>query len=250
MRNPGDPRLRFGALSSEDVAALDRAAAECGVGVLQLMEVAGWQVARFVWRQTGSSPSDLLVVAGRGHNGGDGLVAARHLATWGCRVRGFLLADPARVEGVVGANVDAARACGVELTISSDTGGLGLLLQDARHVIDALLGTGAGGDPREPQASAIQALNRSGATVLSVDVPSGLDATSGRVPAACVRARATCTLTAMKAGLWQAAARAAAGEVTLAPIAMPASAWARAGLEPPSAARGGGLTPVPSLTPP
>jgi NAD(P)H-hydrate epimerase len=232
------------------VAALDRAAGECGVDVLQLMEVAGWQVARFVWRQMRSSPSDLLVVAGRGNNGGDGLVAARHLATWGCAVRCFLLADPDRVEGVVARHVDAARSCGVEFAISSDPAGVDRLLANARHVIDALLGTGASGDPREPQASVIRALNGSGSNVLSVDVPSGLDASTGRVPVPCVRARATCTLTAMKAGLWEGDARAAAGAITLAPIAMPVSAWQRAALEPPPAARGGGLSPVPSLTPP
>ena len=76
----------LGELTSEDVARLDAAAAECGVSTLQLMEIAGWQVARCAWRHLGR-PSGVGVVAGYGNNGGDGLVAARHLATWGCAVR-------------------------------------------------------------------------------------------------------------------------------------------------------------------
>jgi NAD(P)H-hydrate epimerase len=77
--------------------------------------------------------------------------------------------------------------------------------------------------------------------VLAVDVPSGLDATTGTPYQPCVRARATCTLTAMKGGLWTSPGRAQAGTIYVADIGMPVSAWRGAGLEAPAGVRGGGL---------
>lgn len=241
---------RFGALSSEQVADLDRAAIDCGVTVMQLMEVAGWQVARCAWVQLREQPADVLVVAGRGNNGGDGLVAARHLATWGCAVRAHVLSDPDRVTGLVDEHLRSAQACGVEASVSEDVDELSTQLHSAAIVLDGLLGTGLSADPREPQASAIRALNATGMRVFSIDVPSGLDATTGRVPAACVRANLTCTLAAMKTGLWAPSARAVAGSIVVADIGMPRAAWERCGLTPPAGVRGGGLSPLPSVTSP
>jgi hydroxyethylthiazole kinase-like uncharacterized protein yjeF len=245
-----DLQRRFGALTSEQVAALDRAAVECGVTVVQLMEIAGWQVARCAWHAIGNKPAPILVVAGRGNNGGDGLVAVRHLATWGCQVRAHVLAEPARISGLVAEHFMAARACGAEVWASEDVDELSTQLHSAALVLDGLLGTGLRADPREPQASAIRALNATGLRVLSIDVPSGLDATTGRVPSACVRAQITCSLAAMKAGLWAPAARAVAGSIVVGDIGMPRAAWERGGLNQPEDVHGGGLVPVPSLTPP
>jgi ADP-dependent NAD(P)H-hydrate dehydratase / NAD(P)H-hydrate epimerase len=108
-------------------------------------------------------------------------------------------------------------------------------------VIDALLGTGLGSAPREPQARAIRALNESGIPVLSVDLPSGLDATTGEAFDPTVRAALTCTLTAMKRGLRRGDAAAYAGEVWVADIGMPATAWLDAGLLRPLLVTGGEL---------
>jgi NAD(P)H-hydrate epimerase len=127
---------------------------------------------------------------------------------------------------------------------------IAMLVASAIAVLDGLLGTGLSADPREPQASAIRALNATGMRVFSIDVPSGLDATTGRVPAACVRANLTCTLAAMKTGLWAPSARAVAGSIVVADIGMPRAAWERCGLTPPAEVRGGGLSPLPSVTSP
>ena len=78
---------RLGSLRPADVAALDAAAVASGVEVIQLMEVAGWQVARCALAVLGRRGRSVAVVAGRGNNGGDALVAARHLAAWGLEVR-------------------------------------------------------------------------------------------------------------------------------------------------------------------
>lgn len=214
------PRDRFGGLTAEQVARLDAAAIAGGVSTLQLMEIAGWQVARCAWRMLGFAPASVAVVAGHGNNGGDGRVAARHLDTWGCSVT----------------VIEAAMA-----PSQADLAGAAL-------VIDALLGTGLRSAPREPQAAAIRSINAARAPVLSIDVPSGLDATTGEAFDPCVRATLTCTLGAMKAGLWTGDAAACAGAIWVADIGMPAAAYQRCGLRQPPEPRGGELVPVTSAT--
>lgn len=230
----------LGELTSEDVARLDAAAAECGVSTLQLMEIAGWQVARCAWRHLGR-PAGVGVVAGYGNNGGDGLVAARHLATWGCAVRALVLGDEARVTGVVRDHVVSARSCGVDVEVGADPATVRSVVRGAELMIDAILGTGLRSAPREPQASAIRALNESGIPVLSVDVPSGLDATTGEAFDPTIHAALTCTLTAMKRGLQGGDGASHAGAIWVADIGMPATAWLRAGLDRPPGIAGGEL---------
>jgi NAD(P)H-hydrate epimerase len=237
--SPESPEA-LGDLTSEQVARLDAAASACGVSTLQLMEVAGWQVARCAWRHLGGVAA-VGVVAGYGNNGGDGLVAARQLATWGCAVRVLVLGDEARVTGVVRDHVVSARKCGVDVVVSADPAAARRVISQAALTVDAILGTGLRNAPREPQASAIRALNDSPAAVLSVDVPSGLDATTGEAYDPTVRAALTCTLTAMKQGLRRGDCATHAGAVWVADIGMPATAWLRAGLVRPSRVTGGEL---------
>jgi NAD(P)H-hydrate epimerase len=111
-------------------------------------------------------------------------------------------------------------------------------LEEAAIVVDALLGTGLREPPRPAHAEVIAALR---GTVLSVDVPSGLDTGSGTAPGVAVRAHTTCTLAAMKRGLWSAAALVYTGEIVVADIGMPMQAWERCGLTAPTSLRGGRL---------
>lgn len=235
-----DDAARFGALSSEDVAALDRAAVEHGVSVVQLMEIAGWQVARCAWRMLHHAPGRVAVVAGRGNNGGDGLVAARHLAAWGCSVHAVVIADGRKqLREIVATHLAAAQSSGVHTGFATDPPAVRDAMRGSALVIDALLGTGLRGAPREHDASAIVAMEHT--HLLSVDVPSGLDATTGEAHQPCVRAAATCTLTAMKRGLWTATGRAHSGTLVVADIGMPVAAWRAAGLQAPHGVRGGDL---------
>jgi NAD(P)H-hydrate epimerase len=239
-------RRAYGSLTSEQQSALDRAAAALGVGVLQLMEIAGWQVARWLYAAVAGRPATILVVAGHGNNGGDGLVAARHLLTWGCPVAVALVADPERLGEPAALHLRAVRALGAAVDTVPDGRLPSALLDSAEIVVDALLGTGVRGDPRPPQAEAIARLPA--ARTHAIDVPSGLDATTGTPGTPTVLAARTCTLTAMKAGLWTAPGRHHAGEITVADIAMPAAAWAAAGLTPPALVRGGELLTIPTDT--
>jgi len=236
-----DDTRALGDLTSDHVARLDAAAVECGVATMQLMEIAGWQVARCAWRRLGQ-PAGVRVVAGHGNNGGDGLVAARHLSTWGCAVRVLVLGDEAHITGVVRDHVTSARRCGVDVTVDGDPEAVRRLVDaEAELVVDAILGTGLRSAPREPQAGAIRALNESRVPILAVDVPSGLDATTGDAFDPTVVAALTCTLTAMKRGLRQGDGVRHAGDVWVADIGMPAAAWLRAGLERPARVTGGEL---------
>jgi hydroxyethylthiazole kinase-like uncharacterized protein yjeF len=234
------PDDSLGDLSSEDVARLDSAAADCGVSTLQLMEIAGWQVARCAWQRLGGATA-VSVIAGYGNNGGDGLVAARHLATWGCGVRVLVLATESRVTGIVAGHVLSARACGADVAVDADPSAVHAVVARSELILDALLGTGLRSAPREPQAGAIRAINESGIPVLSVDVPSGLDATTGEAFDPTVRATLTCTLTAMKRGLRRGDGPRQAGEIWVADIGMPAAAWRQAGISQPAGVMGGEL---------
>jgi len=235
-----DDTARFGALSSEDVAALDRAATEHGVSVVQLMEIAGWQVARCAWRMLHHAPGRVAVVAGRGNNGGDGLVAARHLAAWGCNVHAVVVASGRKeLREIVATHLAAAESSGVHTGFATAAPAVRDAMRGSALVVDALLGTGLRGAPREHDANAIVAMEHT--HLLSVDVPSGLDATTGEAHQPCVRAAATCTLTAMKQGLWTATGRAHAGTLVVADIGMPVAAWRAAGLQAPHGVRGGDL---------
>jgi len=161
-------------LSSDQVRRIDRLAAErFAIPVSWLMEAAGWQVAR-------RCQARAYVVCGRGNNGGDGLAAARHLHRWG-RLAGVACTDAGALSGPAAEQAAALRALGIEVRPEPDFG-------DAAAVVDALLGTGLSRPVEGRMAEWIAAINASGRPVTSVDVPSGLDADSGRAPGACVRA--------------------------------------------------------------
>ncbi len=234
-------KQRYGDLTAADGAALDAAAMAAGVELLQLMEVAGFQVARLAWRVNGSRPRAVHVVAGHGNNGGDALVAARHLSAWGCAVTAAVHAEPRRISGVVERQLHGAQSAGVALTVSADP-------RDAQAphaavlLIDGLLGTGLTGPVRPTHASVIAGMR---GTILSIDVPSGLNADEGSAAGAAVRASVTCTLTACKRGFWSAAARRWTGDLHVADIGMPRQAWLSCGLTAPARVRGGTVCPVP-----
>jgi NAD(P)H-hydrate epimerase len=206
-------------LTSAQVREVDRLASErFQLPVSWLMEAAGWQVARHCRART-------MVVCGRGNNGGDGLAAARHLHRWG-RLAGVACLQPDRLSGLAAEQAAALRAIGVEIASQPDFSG-------AQIVLDALLGTGLSRPPEGQVAGWIRGVNGSGLRVVSVDVPSGLDADSGRAEGACVNAALTVTLGLPKAGLLSGEGPARAGEVWVADIGVPFEAYAELGIRVP-----------------
>ena len=174
-------------LSSDQARQVDALAEErFGISVEWLMEAAGWQVARFVGQRA-------AVVCGVGNNAGDGLAAARHLHRWG-RLASVCCVEENRLRGPAAKELDALRKLGVDVADE-------LRLDDAEVVVDAIFGTGLSRAPEGKFAAWIEAINASGKGVVSIDVPSGLDADSGVAYAPCVRANVTITLGLPKPGL-------------------------------------------------
>ena len=168
-------------LSSDRIAAVDANAAALGVPRKQLMESSGNAVARVV--RSVSQPGDRVVlVCGRGNNGGDAFVAARFLKDRDVTVR--LLGRPESIgTAIARENWEAIRAAELAASSVVDVAGADLSLDAADVVVDALLGTGIAGKVREPERTAVERLNAAataGTTVISVDVPTGIDADTGR----------------------------------------------------------------------
>jgi len=187
-----------------------------GIPGLDLMERAGTGLADLV----GSLVPDgrVVVVCGKGNNGGDGLVTARVLRSRGREVDVLLLGDPSELRGDAATN--HSRLPGPSVA-AFDAG----VLSGAAGIVDAILGTGFSGEPREPAAGAISAINdaaASGGSVVACDVPSGVDASTGEIAGAAVRARATATFNAGKPGLWIEPGKTHAGEVHVIDIGIPA----------------------------
>jgi hydroxyethylthiazole kinase-like uncharacterized protein yjeF len=196
-----------------------RAEVEYGIPSLLLMENAALRVVEAAEVMLSAAGGRrVAIVAGKGNNGGDGLAAARHLAGRGCEVAVWLIGDPEAVQGDARTNLEIVRRLGLPLSgpaVDERT------VFDADLILDALLGTGVRGAPAGPIAAAIEAINRSPAPVLAVDLPSGLDADTGAVPGPCVRAARTVTFALPKRGLLVYPGRGQAGEIVVADIGIP-----------------------------
>jgi len=200
-----------------------------GIPGLVLMENAGWRTAREAWAMLGWAPGEVLVLAGAGNNGGDGLVAARHLALWGARVEVLLVASREKVLDDARTNLELAEASGLRIreapTAAAVDSALAELLPRAALVVDALLGTGLSGRVRGAIERAIELVNAAGRRVLAVDIPSGLDANTGEVLGCAIRAERTVTFGFPKAGFFRANGPALAGELAVADISLPRELW-------------------------
>jgi hydroxyethylthiazole kinase-like uncharacterized protein yjeF len=216
------PDWLTGLLDAEEMRAVDRwAIEEQGVCSLDLMERAGAGVARAVERV--APEGSVAVVCGKGNNGGDGLVVARLLREAHRQVTVVCIAPQEDFTG--DARVNLARLGGeAPLELAEDRQRALLALARATVVVDALLGTGFQGEPRGAAAEAIEAVNAAKATVVSVDVPSGVDASTGVVAAAAVRASVTVTFHAGKPGLWIYPGKAYAGVLEAIDIGIPRGA--------------------------
>lgn len=174
------------------------------------MEAAGWAVARAV-----EAPA--AVVCGVGNNAGDGLAAARHLHRWG-RLASVSCVDVGRLSGAAAKELDALRRIGVPV-------GARVELDGADWIVDAIFGTGLSRAPEGRFKEWIEAINASGKTVLSVDVPSGLDAETGVAYSPTVRATTTIALGLPKPGLSE-----VGGRVVVADIGIPDEAYGAVGI--------------------
>lgn len=205
-------------LNIEDIRAVERRLSDAGVSVSELMHRAGGAAAQEVVHL--GDVSRVVVLAGFGNNGGDGWVAAEDLKASGVDVRVVTPCEPENLHGDLAPMVArAAIESGVKYLVGPSRDELDQLLGAADVVLDAMLGTGFHDAPVAPLSIWIDALNSSGARVVSVDVPSGLSAQTGRAPGAVVVADVTITMLALKPGLLSDDGRDVCGSIVVAPLA-------------------------------
>lgn len=196
------------------VRAMDGRTIAAGAGVTDLMERAAGYLARTVVDQAGRSYGLRVVLAcGKGNNGGDGIAAARRLRSLGAQSVVWLGVEPAQLSADAAAQLRRWRALGGRVVDD-----LGAALRRADVAVDCLLGTGTTGAPRAPFDTAIDTIVASGLPVVACDVPSGVDASTGQVPAQAVRADTTLSLGAHKRGLALWPARGHVGRLVLGDI--------------------------------
>jgi hydroxyethylthiazole kinase-like uncharacterized protein yjeF len=223
----------FPCVTADQMKEADRACFdEYGITAQQLMENAGRSVAdacRLLLKRLRGA--NVLVLTGKGNNGGDSLVAARFLRNWGANI---MIVLPEEVsDKAVYAQLDTARRMGIDV-IAFSVDNLDLIRENIRVsnlIVDGLLGYGLKGKPRPPVSTLINFANESGARILAVDVPSGLDATTGEARGSCIKASATVTFGVPKAGLLRKEAMPFVGELYLADIGIPPKVYERFGIE-------------------
>ncbi len=209
---------------------------ELGIPGMVLMENAGRGVVDVLLRvdpslapdaptKNGCGSGKATILCGKGNNGGDGVVIARHLEIRGIPVRVFFFAPPEELEGDALSNFKILAHTGVpwvDLSTCEDRiAAMDEQAGDSTWLIDALLGTGAQGRPREPLRTAIEWMNAAAARRLAVDLPSGLDSNTGQPAQPTLQADITCTMVAPKVGFQAAEARPLLGQVHVIPIGIP-----------------------------
>ena len=202
-----------------------RCTAEYGIPSLLLMENAGLGTVREMERAfPGLRRRRVAVLCGKGNNGGDGFVIARHLANRGVPTEICLLARGEDLQGDAAVNHQIAVRMAIPLCSvrgAEDRAALADAMARADLLVDALLGTGAAGAPQGLLAEAIELLNASGKPVVAIDVPSGLGADAPMPAGICVRATVTCTMALPKPSLLLYPGAAFAGEVRVVDIGAP-----------------------------
>ncbi|HEY1064864.1 MAG TPA: NAD(P)H-hydrate epimerase [Pirellulales bacterium] len=165
----------------------------------------------------------VVICCGGGNNGGDGFAIARRLDARGVPVRVLAWCDPAKLPPDARVNYDVLVRAGLPLVHPAAGGDFDLAaaLSEAAWIVDALLGTGARGEPREPISGVIDAINASGKKVLAVDLPSGLDADTGAAAVHTTRATITCTFAAEKRGFAEPGTKPYLGEVKVVDLGAP-----------------------------
>jgi NAD(P)H-hydrate epimerase len=216
-------------LSRDEVRGIDaRAAQELGMPTLILMENAGRGAAAWLRDRGVGASTRGLILCGPGNNGGDGGVVARHLDLWGYSVRTVWFAAADRLRGDAAVQFQILARSGFDQACWDEAAAvtperLDTLLAGADWLIDALLGTGLTRPVEGLLRTVIEAINRAGKPVFALDLPSGLDADTGRPLGVAVRARATATFVAPKLGFAAPGADAYTGDVTVIEIGAPRS---------------------------
>jgi len=211
-------------VTSREMRNLDKYAIDTiGIPSIVLMENAGRAMAEEAVRllvSTGNRRVRWAVLVGKGNNGGDGIVCARHLIELGHEAELVYAVPPEQLAGEAAAQRDIAARLGIPARTFAPGG---IPWSPYGGIIDALLGTGTAGAPREPYAALIREANGSGLPIVAADIPSGLDADTGETAEPCIRAAVTVTFALAKRGLLLYPGAETAGRVIVRAIGIPES---------------------------
>ena len=216
------------ALTHEEMRELDRKAiVEYKIPGIILMENAGRNVAEEVLKMIGDlQQTKVAILCGKGNNGGDGFVVARHLHNHYIPVDVFLVAKISDIlkDGDAGTNLQILLNMKIPIKELLDITDVNNILKDLYSyniLIDALFGTGLSGEVREPFKTLINCINNLNKSIVSVDIPSGLDCNTGKILGAAVKATKTVTFAVSKKGFYLAEGPNYAGEVIVTDISIP-----------------------------
>ncbi len=227
--------LRFPAVTIDQMREVDRIMVEeIGISILMMMENASRNIAVFSRTMLGGNVKNkkILILCGKGNNGGDGLGAARHLINFGATPILFLATKPEALgnDSIIQYNILKNTQASIYTYDTPDKELLKDLLCHADLIIDALLGYSLKGNPRPPIDTMIEDANQSGMPILSVDIPSGLDGNTGIAADSTIKASTTLTLALPKVGLTQDAAKHYVGELYLADLSVPSTIYKKLGI--------------------
>ncbi len=221
-------------MTREQIQRYDRIAIDdIGIPGPVLMENAGRGAAELIAQMCGKTHR-IAVLAGPGNNGGDGFVIARHLLNKGIEVNTYLAVQRAKVKGDALINLEILEAMNppiFDVVASDQSSGLEEKLREDGFVVDALLGTGVSRNVEGRLGELIDVINKTEAPVFAVDIPSGLDADTGRPWGKTVKADATATFGHIKRGLILFPGAELAGKIDVVPLGVPGFVSEKAGVD-------------------
>ncbi len=218
--------MKIPSVTREEMIEVDRAMMDdFGIDLMIMMENAGKSLAIQVRRMLAGTVAGkkIAILVGKGNNGGGGLVAGRHLQNWGANAH-IILGSREEFKNEPKRQLEINKRLGLEIAHETD-------LQTYDLIIDSLIGYNLKGDPKEPIASLVKSANSSNRPILSLDIPSGLDSSSGHAYNPCIQATVTLTLALPKTGLMKVGAKKYVGELYLADISIPKQIYEKLDIE-------------------
>jgi NAD(P)H-hydrate epimerase len=212
------------AVSVASIQRLDRMAMEqYGIPSIVLMENAGRCVSQEIFRVLKhKQKKNVIVICGVGNNAGDGFVAARHLVNGAVSVKVFLVGTPSTLKLDAKINYQILQKSAVRVyPLDRHWAEFEKSLKDCQVVVDALLGVGLNRRVEGLFKKVIETIRASGKYVVAVDIPSGLDGTTGTIYGSCIRANTTVTMSLSKKGFYQHNAHQYTGKIVVADIGIP-----------------------------
>ena len=214
-------------VTSSEMMNLDNVAInKYSIPGIVLMENAGLQVVHKINRLFNSCLENkrIMIFCGKGNNGGDGIVIARHLINKGADVKTFLLCSPSEIKGDSATNLKILQSMGARIypiINDKDLHRVDISMIYSDLIVDAIFGTGFKGEASGISASLIKLINQSKRQILSVDIPSGLEADTGKIYGECIKAAYTITFGLPKIGLYIEPGCRFSGEIEVVDISFP-----------------------------